>query len=415
MKKILIFILIVAMLLPVAVSCSAELDENEIEVKWNHGLVASDLHETNPLEIVKKAEGYSYTDVITIPEKGTRVYFTDFNTEDMVDTEYAEKDVFVVSHWVMEGEEWVLDHPGDNYTGTSGRSGEIAKWTKEEVTYTYITSYDNESIRLCYRSGQTKTNKHKISFPRVYAKKTFEKGTLLSSETNVLKDLLVHDFLQTSKNEQWYDELSGITMYAMGDSYFGGSSNGIDYVWPNLMAQKYDMKFSNYGIGGSTVSTGGFKPMCERIYTMSTGTPDIILLEGGRNDFNGNVPLGEVNSTDMATFCGAINSCIDQLQAKYPNALIIGVTCWSYNATNKNGDQQNAYGDAMMAVCEARGLPCFNAMDKVNTGVDMDSLAFRKTYSQSESDVSHLNTQGMIMVEAAFEKFIAEQYRNFKK
>lgn len=415
MKKLLTLILIVAMLLPTVVSCSRELDEGEIEVKWHHGLVASDAHDTNPLEIVKKAEGYSYTDVITIPEKGTRIYFTDVNTEDMVDTEYATKEVFVVSHWLEEDGEWVLDHPGDNYTGTGGRSGEIAKWTKEDVVYSYITSYDNENIRLCYRSGQTKTNKSKIDFPRVYAKKTFEPGTLLSSKTNVLKDLLVQKFLKDTKNEQWHDELSGITMYAMGDSYFGGSKNGIEYVWPNLMAQKYDMKFSNYGIGGSTISTGGFKPMCERIYTMSEGSPDIILLEGGRNDFSGNVPLGDVSSTDPATFCGAINSCIDQLQAKYPNALIIGITCWSYNATNKNGDEQNDYGNAMMDVCAARGLPCFNAMDKTTTGVNMDSLAFRKEYSQEEGDVSHLNTKGMILVEAAFEKFIAEQYRIFKK
>ena len=415
MKKLLILVLILAMLLPVAVSCSAELDENEIEVKWNYGLVASDSHATDPLKIVEKAEGYSYTDVITIPEKGTRVYFTDFNTEDMVDTDYAGKDVFVVSHWVMEGEEWVLDHPGDNYTGTGGRSGEIAKWSKEEVTYTYITSYDNESIRLCYRSGQTKTNKSKIAFPRVYAKVTHEKGTLLSSETNVLKDLLVYDFLQNSKNDQWYDVLSGVTMFAMGDSYFGGSKNGIDYVWPNLMAQKYGMTFRNYGIGGSSVCNRGHQPMCNRIYTMDSGAPDIILLEGGRNDFSGSFLIGDVNSTDPSTFCGGINSCIDQLQEKYPNALIIGVTCWSYNATNKNGDKQNDFGNAMMAVCEARGLPCFNAMDKATTGVDMDSLAFRKEYSQDENDVSHLNTKGMILVEAAFEKFIAEQYLAFKK
>jgi hypothetical protein len=54
-------------------------------------------------------------------------------------------------------------------------------------------------------------------------------------------------------------------------------------------------------------------------------------------------------------------------------------------------------------------------MDKTTTGVNMDSLAFRKEYSQEEGDISHLNTKGMILVEAAFEKFIAEQYRIFKK
>ncbi len=413
MIRALVLMLVVCLLLPGVVACSPELEENEIEVKWHRGFVGSEHHTTDALKLVDKADGYSYTDVITIPEKGTRITFTDCNTEDMVDTEYATKEIFVVSHWVEQDGEWVLDHPGDNYTGTGGRSGEIAKWNKDDVIYSYITSYDNESIRLCYRSGQTKTNKFKIEFPRVYAEKTFKQGTLLSSETNILKDLQVQRFLKTAKDDCWFEELEGITMYAMGDSYFGGSKNGKEYVWPNLMAQKYAMEFSNWGIGGSSVCNRGYKPMCNRISDMSSGAPDIILLEGGRNDFNGSFELGDVNSTDPSTFCGGINSCIDQLQAKYPNALIIGITCWAYNATNKNGDKQEDFGNAMMEVCAARGIPCFNAMDKTNTRVDMDSLAFRKTYSQDEGDVSHLNTAGMILVEPAFEKFIAEQYKIF--
>lgn len=412
--RLLCLLLICTLLLPATVACGNDLEEDEIKVKWRRGFVGSDYHETDPLALVKKADGYSYTDVITIPEKGTRISFTDCNSEGAVDTDYAARDIFVISHWIEQDGEWVLEYPGDNYTGTGGRAGEITNWTGDDVTYSYVTSYDNESIRLCYRSGQTGTNKHKIEFPKVYAKKTFDKGTLLSSETNVLKDLQVHKFLQTSKDELWNEELKGITMYAMGDSYFGGSKNGIDYVWPNLLAQKYEMNFKNYGIGGSSVCNRGYLPMCNRISTMAFNAPDIILLEGGRNDFSGGVDLGEVNSTDPATFCGGINSCIDQLQAKYPNALIIGITCWSYYETNKNGDTQEDFGNAMLAVCAARGIPCFNAMDKVNTKVDMDSLAFRKVYSQDEKDVSHLNTEGMILVEPAFERFIAEQYKIFK-
>lgn len=413
--RFLSFMLVCALLLPTVIACGNDLEENEIKVKWRRGFVGSDLHETDALTLVKKADGYSYTDVITIPEKGTRITFTDCNAEGSVDTDYATKEIFVLSHWIEQDGEWVLEHPGDNYTGTGGRAGEITRWKGDDVVYSYVTSYDNESIRLCYRSGQTGTNKSKIEFPRVYAERTLDKGTLLSSESNVLKDLLVHKFLQTSKDELWYEELEGITMYAMGDSYFGGSKNGVEYVWPNLMAQKYEMEFRNYGIGGSSVCNRGHKPMCNRISEMTVGSPDIVLLEGGRNDFVGGFALGDVNSTDPATFCGGINSCIDQLQAKYPNALIIGITCWAYNATNESGDKQADFGNAMMEVCAARGIPCFNAMDKTNTGVDMDSSAFRKAYSQDEGDVSHLNTAGMILVEPAFEKFIAEQYKAFKK
>ena len=410
------FLLVCVLLLPLVVACGNDLEENEIKVKWRRGFVGSDLHETDPLTLVKKADGYSYTDVITVPEKGTRITFTDSNAEGSVDTDYATKDVFVLSHWVIQDDEWVLEHPGDNYTGTGGRAGEISRWKGDDVIYSYVTTYDNESIRLCYRSGQTGGNKHKITFPKVYAEKTLEKGTLLTSTSKVAKDLLVQKFLQTSKEESWYEELKGITVYAMGDSYFAGEKNGKAYVWPNLMAQKYNMKLENYGRGGSTLSnTEGHNPMCMRIGDMAAGAPDIILLEGGRNDFNQNVKIGEVSSTDSSTLCGGINSCIDQLQSKYPGALIIGITCWGYNATNGIGNKQADYGNAMMEVCAARGIPCFNAMDKASTGVDMDSKSFRGTYSEHEGDVSHLNTAGMILVEPAFERFIAEQYQIFKK
>lgn len=410
-------LLLLCLLLPMAVACKdEELEENQIAVTWHLGMITSDLHEESPLTILDGEEGYSYSDIITIAEKGTRLTFVDDNGPEAADTEYATEEVFVLSHWVEENGTWVIHHPGDNYTGVDGRSGEIADIVRgEKVTYTYVTSYDNENIRLCYHSGQTEKDKpRKFPFAKVYAEVTYEEGTLLTSKSNAIKDIAVGEFLKTSKNEQWHEELKGLTMFAMGDSYFGGSSNGIQYVWPNLMAQKYDMAFKNYGIGGSTVASGGFEPMCERISKMALGTPDIILLEGGRNDFSSkSITVGNVTDQVTTTFCGGVNSCIDQLQAKYPNALIIGITCWKVTATNSLGETQQQYADAMKAVCQARGLPCFDASNVELCGVDMDRYSFREKYSQNTGDISHLNTAGMILAEPAFEKFIAEQYRAF--
>jgi hypothetical protein len=71
------------------------------------------------------------------------------------------------------------------------------------------------------------------------------------------------------------------------------------------------------------------------------------------------------------------------------------------------------YADAMKAVCAEWGLPCFDASNKTLSGVDMDRYSFREKYCQNTGDISHLNTAGMILVEPAFEKFIAEQYAAF--
>ncbi|MBE6703314.1 MAG: SGNH/GDSL hydrolase family protein [Ruminococcaceae bacterium] len=403
--------------IPAMSGCSEDLEENQISVKWHMGMVSSDLHEESPLALLDGEEGYSYSDIITIPKPGTCVTFTDNNGEDAIDGgEYADEKVFVLSHWVEENGEWVIDHPGDNYTGLDGRSGEITEIRRGEyATYTYISSYPNEKIRLCYASGQTKKNTRKMEFAKVYMEQTFEEGTLISSKSNVLKDIAVGKFLKTAKDTSWYSELEGITLYAMGDSYFGGSSNGKAYVWPNLMAQKYGMNFSNWGIGGSSVATGGYMPMCNRISQMSDGSPDIVLLEGGRNDFcSGSILVGDPTDSGTVTFCGAVNSCIAQLKAKYPNALIIGITCWKHEETNQiNGEKQQQYADAMLAVFERHGLPCFDATDEAVTGVHMDEYSFRSQYCQNDGDISHLNTAGMILVEPAFEKFIAEEYQAF--
>lgn len=417
--RILALVLAVLALFPVVSGCKKEeLEENQISVTWHMGKITSGYDKEAPNSLVDGAEGYSYSDVIYIEKAGTKITFCDNNTEGSLDTDYAKEDIYVISHWVKgEGESYTMELPGDHYTGIKDRSTEVASFTADKsVTYTYVSSYNEEYIRLCYASGQTEKNTKKLSFAKVYSEYVKETGTLISSKNGeTLKQLKVERFLATSKDTQWHEELSGLTMYAMGDSYFGGSKNGKDYVWPNLLAQKYGMTFLNYGIGGSTISNRteqNFYPMCDRISGMSRVEPQIILFEGGRNDFSKQIPLGKDDDTDTSTFCGAINNCLDQLQAKYPNALIIGVTVWAHEET-RGGQTQNQFGEAMIRLCEARGLPCFNAMDTTTTKVDMDSPSFRKTYCQDNSDISHLNTDGMILVEPAFEAFIAEAYRAF--
>lgn len=420
MRRIVSFLLILCVVVSLFSACKKEepLEENQIEVVWHMGKVTSNRDKENPSALADGAEGFSYSDVIHIKKAGTEIRFTDDNGADSIDSTYADGTVYVISHWVKdENGEFVLDEPGDNYCGTGGRSREITKFENNyTATYTYVSTYEDEYIRLCYASGQTAKNTKKMKFAKVYSEYVKKTGTLaLSGGGTTLKDLAVERFLKASPAEQWFEELSGITMYAMGDSYFGGSKNGKEYVWPNLMAQKYEMNFQNYGIGGSTISNRedkNFYPMTERISGMSASAPQIILFEGGRNDFVKGVPLGRDTDTGVDTFCGAVNNCLDQLQRKYPNALIIGVTVWAHEET-RSGQTQEEFGNAMLRLCAARGLPCFNAMDTENTKVNMDNSVFRSKYCQEPNDISHLNVDGMILVEPAFERFIAEAYRAF--
>ncbi|MBR6577922.1 MAG: SGNH/GDSL hydrolase family protein [Clostridia bacterium] len=215
--------------------------------------------------------------------------------------------------------------------------------------------------------------------------------------------------------EAYYPELEGITMYAMGDSYFGGSSLGKDVTWVNKLGNKYKMNYENYGIGGSTMSDYVLdkSPMVGRVKRMKKSDANIILLEGGRNDRSQLVPLGDRDSRDTKTFYGAINYMVDYFLEKYPSALIILVTAWKHSNNTSTGYSNVTYANVMKDIAEYRNDPrviCFYAADPELSGVDMDDRDFRIKYCIKPDDVSHLNDEGMNYVLPKIEKFIAEEY-----
>ncbi len=213
--------------------------------------------------------------------------------------------------------------------------------------------------------------------------------------------------------------LSGITVYAIGDSYFAGEGlNPKTEVWPALLANKYGQIFENYGIGGSTVSdyNGGGNPMCKRISAMKSGDPDVILFEGGANDWNHSVPLGESGSRDTKTFRGAVASCIEQLHEKYPRALIVCVSCWDYGKMNSQGRPSTAYAAAMCEVAASYSYcVSINASDTSVIPVFMANGVFRAAYCITQSDRSHLNREGMKTVLPFFEKIIGDALESFAR
>ena len=219
--------------------------------------------------------------------------------------------------------------------------------------------------------------------------------------------------LKDQAKTAYYKELEKITLTAYGDSYFKyfakqAEDNG--NRWIDLLRDKYRMTLNNKGYGGSTIANvDGKNPMSseERLSTLPAKT-DIILFEGGRNDSVAKVPVGkDLESRDVDTYAGAVNYVLDHLQAKYPNALIICITPWYV------GDGTEDYAQAMIDICELRGIACFDATNQKVTGVYMDKASFRAKYCWSSSDSSHLNPEGMKLVFPAFEKFIGEEYTKF--
>lgn len=205
----------------------------------------------------------------------------------------------------------------------------------------------------------------------------------------------------------YFNTLEGITINAIGDSYLEGDKLERQYTWPRLIAEKYGLTFNNFGKNGSTMSNfvDTNKPMVERYTDMPENKPDIVMIEGGRNDYNKCVPIGEDGSLDTKTFKGAARFLITELRKKYPDAKFIAMTCWEVGGKeNAAGNMCSDYGRAFLKVCEDMSVECINALDADSVGVYMTDPEFRIKYCQHANDISHLNAEGMKLVLPMFEK-----------
>ena len=367
-----------------------------LDVKWNAGYVGSSTNGYGFANAINSNEkNYAYTDVIEIAKKGTKLTFTDTAGGS------TSANAYVVSFWKKDGANWVIDTTAPNIPGggqyviSSGTGG---------VVYTYISTEDNECIRFCFRSNGT-NNK-----PVIYSSATNEPGTL---QDKIEATAALEKWIADDKSRAFYDILKGKTFTVIGDSYLAGNGLDKELVWPALLAKKYDMTYNNYGMNGSTMSNyvTTNNPMVTRYTQMVNNNPDIVIIEGGRNDYNKDVPMGENGSLDTKTMKGAARYLITKIKEKYPNALIICLTVWEVGGSkNGAGYYCSDYGKALLEVCADMNVPCINAMDQTATGVKMTDAAFRKQYCMKDTDISHLNADGMKLVFPAFEKAIAEFY-----
>lgn len=267
---------------------------------------------------------------------------------------------------------------------------------------------DYELIRLCQAMVVTSNNVPSTKYAQLKTLSSFA-----SAEEAAL--------WLVGETEDYYDVLEGVKMYAIGDSYFGGSSLGQHQTWVNLLGYKYGMTFHNYGIGGNTVATargqsGNQPPMHSRYGQMPEGG-DIYIIEGGRNDRHYSVPFGQNDSKTASSFKGALNIIIQGILEKNPNAFIVLVTPWSYATETGYLGTNNDYADAMKELAEYYNDPrivCMYAADAEYTGVDMADAKFRAKYCQTASDVSHLNADGMYLVAPKFDQWLAEAYAKYK-
>lgn len=386
-----------------------------LELEWKRGFVASAYNVNATSAIMDGATLYSYTGLFTIPYAGTKVTFQDTVVSGSGGAGYASDNAYVFSVWQENGDgTWSLDGTSMQFPGVGFADSVISSITDKDrkiLTYTYVTARNNETLRICYYSGELSGDENKMTYPTVTAEYTGEKS---SAELYREENRAIFEWIESTKANAYYSVLEGKTINFIGDSYFAGNGLNKNYVWPALLSVKYGISCVNHGVNGSTISvtSDNKNPMVKRYGKLPANDPDIVVVEGGRNDRSQNVAgkgaaIGENNTTDESTFKGALTAIIRGLKAKYPNAMILCVTAWRVN------DGTTEYGTAMKEVCAFENVPCFDATNQAFCKVYMTDANFRKTYCMTETDVSHLNLEGMKLVMPVFEKFIAEEYAKF--
>ncbi len=212
--------------------------------------------------------------------------------------------------------------------------------------------------------------------------------------------------------------LDGKKIMFLGDSILAGCGlYSYEQSWCGMLGTRYGMEYVNNAVSGSTMATseaelfapgGSYSPICSR--TLPEEDFDVIFVDGGANDWYCAIPLGtDLESRDTMTYIGAMNVLIDRLQSAYPNALILFMTCWNYvDVENKIGVTCDQYNQAMLQLCAARKIPCFEACDEEKSGVFARDPEFRATYFLAEQDYWHMNVSGHQMFLPTIAQWIQE-------
>lgn len=186
----------------------------------------------------------------------------------------------------------------------------------------------------------------------------------------------------------------------LGDSYVKGNKTDENLTAYNIASLKLGASYINYGINGNTIASyDGYAenqvPMSIR-FTDMDDTLDIIGFEGGRNDYNHNIPIGTDSDTDTTTFKGALNVLCEGLIKKYLGKKLFGVPCWAVNTSaNSAGATQLDYLNAFVHIVhDVWGI---EVLDSRSVGVYMNSPEFLAKYTEDGNSISHLNAEGHAM------------------
>ncbi len=199
----------------------------------------------------------------------------------------------------------------------------------------------------------------------------------------------------------------GVTMCVIGDSFTDIRS----YIPQLKEAMSLDAIYC-YGISGSCI--GGSSPTAFwQRYSLMRESCDMVLIQGGTNDYGYSIPLGEADDTNADTFYGALKILLSGIKEKYPTQPIVITTP---SQRNWNGDSPNYTKDEVGVNAEAHTLIEYvEAIRRVAAEYDIivadlyaDCGITKENATQYTTDGLHPNEVGGAMIAECIAKAFGE-------
>ncbi len=181
--------------------------------------------------------------------------------------------------------------------------------------------------------------------------------------------------------------------------------------YDNRLKKEYQLKMVyNYGISGTRLAHQNFPSEKPRYDLCFAGrscdlekSADIVVVYGGVNDYiHGDAPVGTLQDTTPATFCGGVDFLMRNLKECHPTAQVVFLTpahcCFEDLVDEKPSPRPNKKADAKplewyVRVIEQKGkeygIPVLNLFETL--GINPNCQADRETYTV---DGLHFNDLG---------------------
>lgn len=163
---------------------------------------------------------------------------------------------------------------------------------------------------------------------------------------------------------EYENPLNGKNWLPLGDSITTGSG------YPNILRTHYGASIIGGGFADGRCASyvsGSDKCALEKLDEIVDGTPDIITVALGTNDWGNSCPLGEISDTSEAqsesdfTFYGCYKKLVEDLQSRYPHTPMVLFTPFKrVGFANKNsaGNTLEEFADAIKDIAQHYSFVC---------------------------------------------------------